>query len=152
MAQDGKVAAGGDELLAAALAYAARGWPVFPLNGKVPRTPRGLHDASTNDTRINEWWRRLPRCWRRHCNWQTSGLLVLDVDPEHGGDDSLFTARAPSRRAADDDRGPDGRRRPPHLLCTSGERGPQHRWRSRRRTRHPRRRGLRRLSTLTTLE
>lgn len=51
-------AAAGNALAAAALAE--RGWAVFPLAGKVPRTVHGLKDASTKRSRVAEWWRRWP--------------------------------------------------------------------------------------------
>lgn len=50
---------------AAALWYAARGWPVFPLLGKQPAIPareggRGFHDATVDPDTIAGWWRRWP--------------------------------------------------------------------------------------------
>lgn len=75
--------------LVAALDLAARGWHVFPLNGKVPATEHGLHDATADRPQILRWWRAEPdagigiRCGRE------SGLVVLDIDPDHGGDDAL---------------------------------------------------------------
>lgn len=46
----------------AALAYAAWGWPVFPLreHEKVPATKHGFKDATTDATRIARWWDRHP--------------------------------------------------------------------------------------------
>lgn len=67
-----------------ALDYAANGWVVFPLAGKIPRTSRGHLDATTDRDVIRSWWTRWPaaniggRVDRR--------LLVLDVDPRNGGD------------------------------------------------------------------
>lgn len=66
------------ELLEAALAYAKRSWPVFPLHaptaagctcgnadcaspGKHPRTAHGLHDATTDPDVIRKWWTRWPK-------------------------------------------------------------------------------------------
>ena len=43
----------------AALAYAKKGRAVFPLNGKVPRTKNGFKDASTDQTIITEWWKKI---------------------------------------------------------------------------------------------
>ncbi len=74
------------EMLEAALGYAARGWPVFPLHspvttgpkvgphraqcscgapgcgspGKHPRTHHGLADATTDPDTIRGWWDRWP--------------------------------------------------------------------------------------------
>jgi len=49
-------------LRAAALAYAAWGWPVFPLKpgGKTPATAHGFKDASTDRATIEAWWRNQP--------------------------------------------------------------------------------------------
>jgi hypothetical protein len=51
--------------LDAALAYAARGWPVLPLRGKVPRIRKaaggsGVHDATTDLEQIKQWWTKWP--------------------------------------------------------------------------------------------
>ena len=46
--------------LDAALRYAAKGWPVFPCHGKIPLTPHGFHDASTDAATIEAWWRKIP--------------------------------------------------------------------------------------------
>lgn len=97
--------------LTAALAYAARGWPVLPLHnprtlaegavacscgratcesiGKHPRTPHGLKDASDDPNVIRGWWSRWPHANVGVRTGASSGLLVLDIDPRHGGDDSL---------------------------------------------------------------
>ncbi|GAF94460.1 unnamed protein product, partial [marine sediment metagenome] len=90
----------------AALRYAARGWPVLPLHGirdrgctcgrpdcsspgKHPRTARGLKDATTDNQRIKAWWQQWPDANVGVATGNTSGLVVLDVDPRNGGDDIL---------------------------------------------------------------
>lgn len=65
-----------------ALALAARGLPVFPTNRKVPRTPRGFYDATTDPARIRELWTRWPKA---DIAIRTGGgLSVLDVDGDPG--------------------------------------------------------------------
>lgn len=46
------------KLRQAAQAYAKKGWPVLPLQGrdKKPLTIHGLKDASTDPDKIDEWW------------------------------------------------------------------------------------------------
>ncbi len=84
-----------------ALFYADHGWRVFPLHyvladqscscanpkcsriGKHPMTKNGVKDATSSATRLQEWWRRFP-----HANVGIAtgkGLLVVDIDPRHGG-------------------------------------------------------------------
>jgi putative DNA primase/helicase len=99
-------------LLGAALALTARALPVFPLHypihrggrawcscgapncgniGKHPHArlaPRGFKDASTDQKTVEGWWTGtefnigVP-------TGAITGLVVLDVDPRHGGDNSL---------------------------------------------------------------
>lgn len=88
------------ELLEAALAYAARGWAVFPLHGivdgrcscqrdcsspgKHPLVRRGLHDATTDHRAIKGWWTRWPFANIGIATGAASGLAVIDVDGPEG--------------------------------------------------------------------
>jgi hypothetical protein len=92
-------------LATAALAYAARGWLVLPVHtplaegcscgqdcgsaGKHPRTRHGFTDASRQPDQIWQWWHRWPDANIGVCTGHESGLVVLDVDARHGGEESL---------------------------------------------------------------
>ena len=51
-----------DPTLRQALAYARRGWPVFPCQPgqKIPATPHGYRDATTDPEQITGWFTRHP--------------------------------------------------------------------------------------------
>jgi hypothetical protein len=102
-----------DRNLEAALAYARRGWHVFPcfwiedthcscgkLNcdhpGKHPLSglaPHGVHDASSNPAIIEKWWVRQPKA-NVAIAAGASKLIVFDIDPRHGGDEAALRALA----------------------------------------------------------
>lgn len=75
------------ELMERALAFAGRGWAVFPLR---PHTKEpfggtgGVNDATTDPARIRAWWEKWPLANVGIACGPTSGLLVLDVDDEEG--------------------------------------------------------------------
>lgn len=72
------------DLHTAALAYAARGIPVFPCKptSKQPATPRGFKDASTDPDTINAWWNHRPLA---NIGTPTGiGFDVIDIDGPEG--------------------------------------------------------------------
>lgn len=88
-----------DPMLALALSYAARGWPVFPcrpaddfdpetgevLPEKAPLISNGFRGATTNERVIRELWKRNPGALVGIPTGERSGFWVLDVDvpPKH---------------------------------------------------------------------
>lgn len=72
-------------------AYAALGWHVFPLRGKLPRTPNGFKDATRDPAQICHWWSQWPDANVGIATGAVSGLSVLDIDPDAGGTRSLET-------------------------------------------------------------
>jgi hypothetical protein len=77
-------------MLSAALAYAARGWSVFPCGrDKRPLTAHGFKDASMDADTIKAWWRCWPDAGIGIPTGTPSGFIVLDVDIAHGGTESL---------------------------------------------------------------
>jgi Bifunctional DNA primase/polymerase, N-terminal len=124
------------DLRLAALSYAATGYEVLPLRGKLPHpncpecTPRsrryrphaaaecphelchGLYAATNDPERVGRWWSR----------WPADGigarvprqLIVLDIDPRHDGDARLAELaarfeRLPPTRVSYSGRGDGGR-------------------------------------------
>src|SRR5208282_4345965 len=64
----------------AALAFAAKGCPVLPVRNKLPLTAHGVHDASTDEAQIRDWWKRWPDAGVAVATGASSHLAVLDVD------------------------------------------------------------------------
>jgi hypothetical protein len=110
----------GSDPLTAALEYASRGWSVFPCHtvgargcscchldcsspGKHPRVARGLHEATTDSGQVTQWWRRWPSANVALRTGAESGLVVVDIDPQHGG---AATMRALTRDRAPLPKGP----------------------------------------------
>lgn len=98
-----------DRILTCALHYASFGWRVFPLHtildgrctcgnvnctspGKHPYgalAPSGAKDATTDPAIIANWFGNGKPLNIAICAGEGSGLVILDVDPAHGGSKSL---------------------------------------------------------------
>lgn len=76
-------------VLQQALVYARQGLHVLPLSGKVPIVAHGYKDATTDEQIIREWFERWPNANIGIATGSISGILVVDVDPRNGGEESL---------------------------------------------------------------
>ncbi len=79
-------------MIEAALSYAQNGWPVFPLspNAKSPlKGSNGHKDATKDLEKIHRWWSDNPMANIAVATGSPSGLIVFDVDPQHGGHESF---------------------------------------------------------------
>ncbi len=76
----------------AARAYLARGWAAVPVEprGKRPVVPWEPYQRRLpSPAEITAWYARSPRANVGIVTGEGSGLVVLDIDPRHGGDASL---------------------------------------------------------------
>jgi len=72
--------------------YASRGWAVFPLKPKDKKPLKdsnGFKDATTDGEKLKAWWGQHPDYNIGIATGETSGLLVIDIDFGHGGEESL---------------------------------------------------------------
>jgi Bifunctional DNA primase/polymerase, N-terminal len=93
------------DFTAGALPYAERlGWKVLLLapGRKLPFLSKakggiGVHDATSKPDQIRAWGRICPNGNIAVACGEASGIIVVDVDPRHGGDASLVTLAAKGR-------------------------------------------------------
>jgi hypothetical protein len=95
-----------DKFRSMAFNLASKGFPVFPLHsikdglctcgklncgspGKHPRTLNGYLDGTTNTLQIEKWWGKWLISNIGMVTGKASGVIVLDIDPRHGGDETL---------------------------------------------------------------
>jgi len=120
--------------LLCAKTYARRGWAVFPVHsprnggtcscgdpscrapGKHPRTATGLKEATTDPGKIQTWWDTWPDANIGVVTGRTEGaaLLCVDIDPRHGGNDTLNALELTHGIL------------PPHLIARTGGGGSHH--------------------------
>ena len=95
----------GNELEIGPLDCARRGWRVVPLHPVHPASScgrkkckdickhalnkNGLDDATLNEQTIHQWWQKWPNANVGVATGEHSGVVVLEVHPEHGGDGSI---------------------------------------------------------------
>jgi hypothetical protein len=103
------------ECEAAAFAYLARGWSVVALR---PRDKRPLvaweplQTAPPTEAQVRGWFRGRPDANVGIVTGAVSGLVVLDVDPQHGGEEwleQLASAHEPLRPTIESITGGGGR-------------------------------------------
>ncbi|MBP2642504.1 MAG: hypothetical protein H6Q67_391 [Firmicutes bacterium] len=90
-----------DETLQEALNHARRGWRIIPISwpalnvpwcsapGKQPLIKGWPNEATTDEARIRRWLKKWPSANIGIKTGEESGLVVLDVDPKNGGNESL---------------------------------------------------------------
>lgn len=82
------------KMLEAALSYAEKGLPVFPLQfkSKVPGTTNGVKDATTDFVQINKWWQEAP--YANIGIAMGNGLIAIDIDVDRDkGEDGFESIR-----------------------------------------------------------
>ena len=76
-------------MLEHALDYLARGWSIFPIEagGKEPLIPswQPLQKRLPTKEQVEAWWTRWPDAGIAIVTGKVSGMVVVDVDPQHGG-------------------------------------------------------------------
>ena len=75
-------------ILKRALKLARAGKPVFPCrpDNKAPFVDGGFHSATTDEAQIREWWKKWPDAMIGMPTGPASGVWVLDVDANKGGE------------------------------------------------------------------
>jgi hypothetical protein len=72
--------------------YLARGWSVLPLGARDKRPLvvwEPLQDTRPSVEQVSDWFSRWPDANIGIVTGEISNLIVLDIDPKHGGDGSL---------------------------------------------------------------
>lgn len=83
--------------LIAALRYRARGWSVLPFRAGEKRPQiawERYQSAPAPEATIRSWFRRWPNANVGVVTGQVSNLIVIDIDPRHGGEQSLHRLEA----------------------------------------------------------
>lgn len=80
------------DIAAAAKACLARGWSVIPIQPRAKRPIvkwRGFEEKPATEADVDAWFARWPDANAAVVTGRLSGLVVVDVDPAHGGAESL---------------------------------------------------------------